>query len=126
MPLRGDDLVQVTLLGEALDNLPLAAIVAQENGARVAVNHAACELTGYSREELLAQPWAELSGRNARERERKQRDFARHGRAPGKGPLRRKDGSVIEVEYRWLPTKVADMTFYLFFLTPAGKAMFAP
>src|SRR3954452_3967273 len=101
MPIRTDDLVQVTLLGEALEHLRIAVLVAGEDGSRVAVNQAACELTGYSRAELLALPAAELSGRTEREHERKQLDFARHGRAPGHGPLRRKDGSIVEVEYRW-------------------------
>jgi PAS domain S-box-containing protein len=126
MPFRADDLVQVTLLGEALEHLPVAAIVAQESGSRVAVNLEACKLTGYTREELLALPIEELSGRTPREHKRKMLDFARHGRAPGKGPLRRKDGSIVEVEYRWLSTRVAGMEFFLFFLAPLGESVFAP
>ena len=126
MPFRADDLVQVTLLGEALEYLPVAVFVSQESGARVAVNLEACKLTGYTREELLAVPTEKLSGRTAREHKRKLLDFTRHGRAPGRGPLRRKDGSVVEVEYRWLSTRVAAMDFFIFFVAPVGELFFAP
>jgi PAS domain S-box-containing protein len=120
-----DDLVQVTLLGEALEHLRVAVIVAQEGDNPIAVNQAACELTGYSRDELLALPAAELSGRTAREHERKLLDFTRHGRAPGHAPLRRKDGSIIEVQYRWIPTRVAGMDLHVFFVAPTDEDLFA-
>ena len=124
MSVRDDDLVQVTLLGEALEHLDVAVLVADENGTRIAVNQAACELTGYEREELLALPIEELSGRNFRDHERKLLDFARHGRAPGRMPLRQKDGAIVAVEYRWLPTRVAGMDLYLFLVAPAGTGVF--
>ena len=119
-----DDLVQVTLLGEALEHLRVAVIVSQEGDNPIAVNQAACELTGYSRDELLALPAAGLSGRTAREHERKLLDFTRHGRAPGHAPLRRKDGSIIEVQYRWVATRVAGMDIHLFFVSPADEDPF--
>jgi PAS domain S-box-containing protein len=120
----GEDLVQLTLLGEALEHLGVAVMVAQESGARVAVNQEACRLTGYTRDELLALPVERLTGRTPREHKRKQLDFAKRQRAPGKGPLRRKDGSIVDVEYRWVPTRVAGMDFYLFLVAPAGTLLF--
>ena len=120
-----DDLVQVTLLGEALEHLRVAVIVSQDGGAPLAVNQAACDLTGYSRDELLVLPAAELSGRSAREHERKLLDFTRHGRAPGHGPLRRKDGSIVEVRYRWAASRVAGMDVHVFLITPAEDDPFA-
>ncbi len=120
-----DDLVQVTLLGEALEHLRVAVIVSQEGDNPIAVNQAACELTGYSRDELLALPAAELSGRTAREHERKLLDFTGHGRAPGHAPLRRKDGSIIDVQYRWVATRVAGMDIHVFFVAPADEDPFA-
>jgi PAS domain S-box-containing protein len=124
MSIHADDLLQVTLLGEALEHLDVAVLVADESGVRIAVNHAACELTGYERDELLALPTEELSGRDPRDHERKLLDFARHGRAPGRMPLRRKDRSIVDVEYRWLPTRVAGMDYYLFLVAPAGTGVF--
>jgi PAS domain S-box-containing protein len=125
MSIRADDLLQVTLLGEALEYLDVAVLVADESGGRVAVNQAACELTGYKRDELLALPTEDLTGRAPRDHERKLLDFARHGRAPGRMPLRRKDGSVVDVEYRWLPTRVAGMDYHLFLIAPSGTDVFA-
>jgi PAS domain S-box-containing protein len=48
-----DPLVQAALLGEAVDGGPAAVFVADEDGHYVAVNRAACDLVGYTRDELL-------------------------------------------------------------------------
>ena len=48
------DLVQKSLVGEALDTGPVAVFVADDDGKYLAVNAYACELLGYEREELLA------------------------------------------------------------------------
>lgn len=50
---RASAILQETLLGEAFDNFDGAIFVADERGRYVAVNRRACELTGYSRDELL-------------------------------------------------------------------------
>src|SRR3712207_7631307 len=55
------DLVQETLLGEALEHAPVGAIVLDERGTYIAVNRLACELSGYDREELLAAGAAALT-----------------------------------------------------------------
>ena len=47
------DLVQETLLGEALEHGPVGAIVLDEEGRYLAANRLACKLSGYTREELL-------------------------------------------------------------------------
>ena len=49
-----EPLIQTSLLGEAIENGPVAVFVADEHGRYVAVNRAACQLLGYTREELLA------------------------------------------------------------------------
>jgi PAS domain-containing protein len=92
---EGVDLVQTTLLGEALEHLSVAVIVAQESGVPVAANREACRLTGYTRRELLEVPVETLVGSNW---------------------LVCKDGSTAEVECRRLPTKVAGMDIFLFLL----------
>ena len=48
------DLVQETLLGEALEHGPVGAIVLDEEGRYLAANRLACKLSGYTRDELLA------------------------------------------------------------------------
>jgi PAS domain-containing protein len=81
-------LVQASLLGEAIDRGPVLVLVADEDGNYVAVNEYACELLGYTREELLAQ------------------------RAPDRdnpGILRSKDGTLFELEHWTQPTQIAGM-----------------
>ena len=44
-----EPMIQASLLGEAIENAPMAAFVAEENGRYVAVNRAACAMLGYER-----------------------------------------------------------------------------
>ena len=48
-----EPLVQSVLLGEAVEHAPVAILVADDEMRYVAANATACELLGYSREELL-------------------------------------------------------------------------
>jgi PAS domain S-box-containing protein len=112
-----EPLIQTSLLGEAIENGPVAVLVADEHGRYVAVNRAACQLLGYSREELLTM---RLS------------DIARYGEAPaewaemelqgsrtGVSKVSCKDGSTIEFAYVAGATVVAGMPVYVSFGTAA-------
>jgi PAS domain S-box-containing protein len=96
-------LVQASLVGEAIDQGPVLVLVSDEDENYVAVNQYACDVLGYTREELLAlkaskiAPDATPSGR----------------RASGRMRLRRKDGAHLEVDYRGARTTVAGMTVYV-------------
>ena len=48
-----EPLVQSVLLGEAVEHAPVAILVADDEMRYVAANATACELLGYTREELL-------------------------------------------------------------------------
>jgi PAS domain S-box-containing protein len=48
------ELVQKSLVGEALEHGPVAVFVADDDGRYLAVNAYACELLGYTRSELLS------------------------------------------------------------------------
>jgi PAS domain S-box-containing protein len=106
-----EPLVQASLLGEAIDPGPVAILVADEDGCYVAVNQFACEMLGYSREELLELHVADVApGKQAA------RDYAaivagQH--AEGVQKLVRKDGSTFQFQYRTRETRVAGMTVYL-------------
>ena len=50
---RADASIHLTLLTEAIENAPFAVSLFDEDGNYVAVNAKACELTGYTREELI-------------------------------------------------------------------------
>lgn len=103
-----DSLIQASLLGEAVDNGPAAVFVADENRRYVAVNRAACELLGYSREELLAlrvddvaadvSDWGEMQA---------------NGTLASAAELTRKDGTKLKFTYVAGATVVAGMPVYV-------------
>jgi PAS domain S-box-containing protein len=110
-------LVQASLLGEAIDAGPALVLVADEEMNYVAVNETACDALGYEREELLAMRVTDVAAsENAAESYAK---FVAEGEAAGKGRLARKDGSVLELDYRASRVTVAQMTFYVMVGLPA-------
>jgi len=117
---RADEQLQRALLGEALDTAGFAAFVFEEDENYVAVNDAACELTGYTREELLALPLRELSANPART-VRNLRRVSSGRRRGGSAKLRRKDGTVIDVHYRATRTSIAGMPFLMAFYWTDGR-----
>jgi PAS domain S-box-containing protein len=109
-------LIQTTLLGEAAENAPLAIYIVDEEMNYVAVNPAACELVGYTREELLAMKVDEVSpGPTASQN---WKALLAHGRLSGQGPVRRKDGTEVTVDFWAYTTRVAQMTVYVAFARP--------
>ena len=122
---RADATLQKMLIGDALEAAPVAIFVKDEYGRYVATNAAASELTGYSREELLELPPEALSGRDELDLQQKLAEFRASDKLPGRGPLRRKDGEIIEIDYRWLTTTVGELPFLVFFLARAGEPMFS-
>jgi PAS domain S-box-containing protein len=119
------EVFQPAIWGEAFEHAPVALLLKTEQGRYAAVNQAACELTGYTREELMSLPPEELSGRDPDQLRQNLAEFARTGTLPGRTPLRRKDGAVIDVDYRWIDTKVGGLPFLIFFMVPAGSGFFA-
>ena len=105
------DLVQKSLVGEALDSGPVAVFVADDDGKYLAVNAYACELLGYDREELLALRVADVAVN-----ESAAADFEtmqRQGTNTGTTTLRRKDGSELEMQFRACGTTVGGMQLYV-------------
>lgn len=108
-----NQLVQETLLGEAVDHVGAAVLVSDDSLRFVAVNDAACRLTGRERDELLRlrvdelleQPWAQLVGAAQR--------VADGDIQSGATVLRRGDGSTLRVRYVSLPTTVVGLPYVL-------------
>jgi PAS domain S-box-containing protein len=123
--MRADETIQKILLGDALEGIAVAVFVKDEYGRHAAANQAAVDLTGYSRDEILGLTAEELSGRDAIDLDQRLVDFRKNGHLPGRGPLRRKDGTIIEIDYAWMETTAGGLPFYLFFVVPAGTPMFA-
>ena len=105
MSARPDDVLQLTLLGEAAQNADCPVFVVSEEGEHVAVNDAAADLLGYTRDELkrvtVQALGASLDG--------------------GTVALRKKDGSTIEGEYRAIATRVASLPYVLSFFVPVDR-----
>lgn len=107
---RADVALQRALLGEAVDTASVAVFVFEDDENYVAVNDAACALSGYSRDELLALPISALAEDPARTRRNLKR-VAGGKRKGGRARMLRKDGSVVEVAYRAANATIAGMPF---------------
>ena len=114
------DLVQETLLGEALEHGPVGAIVLDEEGRYLAANRLACKLSGYTREELLAGGAAALAFDPAR-LETKTDLMANGDLRSGVAELKRKDGTAVCCEYRVGETRSGGMPFFVVVFWDAGK-----
>jgi PAS domain S-box-containing protein len=112
------DLVQKSLVGEALEHGPVAVFVADDDGRYLAVNAYACELLGYTRAELLELRVPDVAvdaGAQANYSE-----MRRTGSRTGQTRLRRKDGSEIEMDFRASQTTVGGMRVYIGTCWPVG------
>jgi PAS domain S-box-containing protein len=104
-------LVQASLVGEAIDGGPVAVLVADDEMRFVAVNGFACEVLGYTREELL-----ELRITDVARYEGARRDYTEMvvtGAQTGTVVLSHKDGGEVPVTYYAQQTTVAGLTFYV-------------
>jgi len=104
-------LVQISLLGEAIDGAPVAVLVADDAGRYLAANRYACELLGYSREELLTLSIHDVAvGSDV---EAHFQEFITHRERRGEYDVRRKDGSTTTFRYRAGKTMLAGMTCFI-------------
>jgi PAS domain S-box-containing protein len=104
-------LVQVSLVGEAIDAGPVLVLVADEEMRYVAVNQYACDVLGYARNELLGLRVTDVAlAPDTADR------YARFLEKPDEGgtaTLLRKDGKHVTIEYRARKTTVAGMELYV-------------
>jgi PAS domain S-box-containing protein len=106
------DLIQETLLGEALEHAPVGAIVLDEQGRYLAANRMACELSGYSREELL-EGGARALALDPSSLPETMAHMASGELTGGVGQMKRQDGSVLRCEYRVGATRSGGLPFYV-------------
>lgn len=105
------DLVQKSLVGEALEHGPVAIFVADDDGRYLAVNAYACELLGYTRSEFLDLRVPDVAVDP--EAEANYSEMRRTGSHTGLSRLRRSDGSEIEMHFRASQTTVGGMRVYI-------------
>ena len=108
---RADPSIHLTLLAEAIENAPFAVSLFDEDGNYVAVNAKVCELTGYTREELIAMGPFGLAVRGETFARRTFEEALTGERTSGTAKIRRKDGTVIDIAYRIGPTRVGNLPF---------------
>ena len=113
---QADALIQGVLVGEAVANAGYIVLVADENMRYLAVSDAACELLGYSREELLSLTVADLVVEsNASELyDQFIRDHGQRGRIT----LRCRDGCFLEAHYDARETEVGGLPYYVSVISP--------
>lgn len=106
-----ETLIQVSLLGEAIDHGPVGILVADEKGRYIAVNQFAADMLGYTRQELLnlaitdVAPFPETASGF--------QSVMSGGITTGTYPYVRKDGEVVEIGFRAGATTVAGMRLYI-------------
>ena len=86
-------------LSRYLDDLPVAALIADNTGSYVAANRAAVRLVGFSADELCAMSTWDLVRVDDHEIEVLWRNFLRGGTQRGTIKLRTKRGAVITARY---------------------------
>jgi PAS domain S-box-containing protein len=106
------DVVQETLLGEALEHAPVGALVLDETGRYLAANRMACRLTGYARTELLGLNPAALATEPAGVTDKLQQ-MASGELEQGETCMRCKDGEVVQVEYRVGATRSGGLPYFV-------------
>ena len=106
-----EPLIQTSLLGEAIENGPVAVLVADEHGRYVAVNLAACHLLGYTREELLTKRATDVA--RYEEAPAAWAEMELQGSQTGVSTVTRKDGSTVEFAYVAGATVVAGMPVFV-------------
>jgi len=110
-------LVQGVLLGEAVANAGYVVLVADEEMRYLAASDAACELLGYTAEELVQMHVPDIV-ENADAGERYQ-EMTKAGRQHGRITLITKDGRRIDARYEAYETRVARLPYYVSILMPS-------
>ena len=105
-------MLQMTLLGEAVEHAPVGVFVFDEQGRYVAANAYACEQLGYTRDELLELRIGELAVSKPEALQEYER-VVKGEDTDGVTQALRKDGSVVELRFRARETTIAGMTFYI-------------
>lgn len=117
---QADALIQGVLVGEAVANAGYIVLVADENMRYLAASDAACELLGYSREELLGLTVPDLVV-EAHASELYD-EFIRDQGQRGKITLRCNDGRSLKARYDARQTEVGGLPYYVSVVTPVESS----
>jgi PAS domain S-box-containing protein len=115
---RSEPLLQISLLGEAVEHAPVGVFVFDEQGKYVAVNSYGCKLLGYGRDELLEHRIGELAVA-PESAIRTYRAVLEGGSEEGLTRVVRRDGSEVSLRFRARETTIGGITFYIGIAWPA-------
>jgi PAS domain S-box-containing protein len=110
------EIVTETLFAESVRNLRLPALVSNAELRYVAVNAAAAELLGYTRETLLRSRVDEIVERSRWQLVHASHGVEQAGFRTGTVAVRRGDGEIIDVNYLSIKTQIALLPHILSFL----------
>ena len=108
--------MQTVLLGEAVEHAPVAILVADDEMRYVAANSTACELLGYTREELLRLRVPDVAGYPEAEGEFEA--MIASGQLAGRTVVTLKDGSRRSLSHRSSEIRIAGLEYYVAVLWP--------
>ena len=108
--------MQSVLLGEAIEHAPVAILVADDEMRYVAANATACELLGYTRQELLERRVPDIAGYPEAEGEFEA--MIASGELAGRTTVTCKDGTKRNLGHRSSETKIAGLAYYVAVLWP--------
>jgi PAS domain S-box-containing protein len=106
-----EELIQTALLGEAVDAGPALIFVADEEMRYIAVNRRACEVLGYTRDELLGLAVTDVARESSSPAQYD--EMLARGFRDGEAVLTCKDGSALPYAYRATKTKVAGLALFV-------------
>ena len=109
---RSEPLLQITLLGEAVEHAPVGVFVFDDRGEYVAVNLYGCELLGRERDEILGSRIGDFAA-DSRDAIRSYRAVVEAESPEGTTRVRRGDGSLTALRFRARETAIGGITFYI-------------
>jgi PAS domain S-box-containing protein len=116
---RTNRLVQDVLIGEAVAQAGYVVLVADEQMRYLAASASACELLGYSNEEILDLTVTDVVVDD--EVFTLYDGFLASGHQKGRVSLRCKDGRRVVAEYDARATRVSRLPYYVSILSPLGS-----
>jgi PAS domain S-box-containing protein len=109
-----------TLLLDAWDNADVGVVLFGDDRRFISMNGAYCDLTGYSRDEVMDLRAGHDLGAGAASRDQFE-IVVNERRQLGTGRLQRKDGSIIDVQFFTIRTQVAKLPYWIALVWPADE-----
>jgi PAS domain S-box-containing protein len=116
MNTAADAAVQSLLIGDAMEGAPAAVFVADDGHRFLAVNQFACDLLGYTRDDLLELRVDDLA--TTTDVEAGFERLRREGRLEGRVELRHREGSLVRLRYWASETTVSGISFWIAVAVP--------